>query len=231
MKEYTPHLIIGVLCLVIGYFLYPQFNKPPVKPLKTEYIKGKSVPIKAQTTINRVAKVEEIKAVTSNDTARTQIVVDTDSVKSTTDVAFAFIDSTFKVSQTIDCIERSYDRVDTVKTFVEVPKELPCPEPRFYQRPMFNFVAGILVTLIIEIVAVVVDIMRIDIEDTDYMMILFALRNFVDRCIPQDKNAYKRILKDLGEQLADQLTNSEVDQLITLMNYKFLLVDNSQKHL
>ncbi|MBK7380472.1 MAG: hypothetical protein IPJ03_16075 [Ignavibacteriales bacterium] len=153
MKEYTPHLIIGVLCLVIGYFLYPQFNKPEPKPLKTEYIKGKSAPIKAQTTV--VRKIEEIKAVTSNDTARTQIIINTDSVKSVTDIAFAFVDSTFKISQTIDCIGRSYERVDTIRTFVEVPKELPCPEQRFYEKPMFNFVAGILLTLIIEVVAVV----------------------------------------------------------------------------
>ncbi|MBK7380602.1 MAG: hypothetical protein IPJ03_16725 [Ignavibacteriales bacterium] len=153
MKEYIPHLIIGVLCLVIGYFLYPQFNKPEtVTVLKTEYVKGDTVFV-ADTV--RIKVKEKTKAVVNLDTARTQIVVDNDSVKSVTDIAFAFIDSTFKVSQTIDCIERSYERVDTIRTFVEVPKELPCPEQRFYEKPMFNFVAGILLTLIIEVVAVV----------------------------------------------------------------------------
>lgn len=153
MKEYIPHLIIGVLCLVIGYFLYPQFNKPEtVTVLKTEYVKGDTVFV-ADTV--RIKVKEKTKAVVNQDTARTQIVVDNDSVKSVTDIAFAFIDSTFKVSQTIDCIERSYERVDTIRTFVEVPKELPCPEQRFYEKPMFNFVAGILLTLIIEVVAVV----------------------------------------------------------------------------
>ena len=153
MKEYTPHLIIGVLCLVIGYFLYPQFNKPEtVTVLKTEYVKGDTVFV-ADTV--RIKVKEKTKAVVNLDTARTQIVVDTDSVKSTTDIAFAFIDSTFKTSQTIDCIERGYERVDTIRIFVPVPQELPCPEPRFYQRPMFNFIAGIIVTLAIEIVAIV----------------------------------------------------------------------------
>ncbi|MBK7381668.1 MAG: hypothetical protein IPJ03_22270 [Ignavibacteriales bacterium] len=153
MKEYIPHLIIGVLCLVIGYFLYPQFNKPEtVTVLKTEYVKGDTVFV-ADTV--RIKVKEKTKAVVNLDTARTQIVVDNDSVKSVTDIAFAFIDSTFKVSQTIDCIERSYERVDTIRTFVEVPKELPCPGQRFYEKPMFNFVAGILLTLIIEVVAVV----------------------------------------------------------------------------
>ncbi|MBK7380731.1 MAG: hypothetical protein IPJ03_17375 [Ignavibacteriales bacterium] len=131
MKEYIPHLIIGVLCLVIGYFLYPQFNKPEtVTVLKTEYVKGDTVFV-ADTV--RIKVKEKTKAVVNLDTARTQIVVDNDSVKSVTDIAFAFIDSTFKVSQTIDCIERSYERVDTIRTFVPVPQELPCPEPRFYQ--------------------------------------------------------------------------------------------------
>ncbi|MBK7380667.1 MAG: hypothetical protein IPJ03_17050 [Ignavibacteriales bacterium] len=123
MKEYIPHLIIGVLCLVIGYFLYPQFNKPEtVTVLKTEYVKGDTVFV-ADTV--RIKVKEKTKAVVNLDTARTQIVVDNDSVKSVTDIAFAFIDSTFKTSQTIDCIERSYERVDTIRTFVEVPKELP----------------------------------------------------------------------------------------------------------
>lgn len=157
MKEYIPHIMIALVCIALGYFLCLQFNKPAVvKPLKTEYIKGKSVPIKAQTTIIKTTIKEETKAVVNLDTARTKIVVDNDSVKSVTEIAFAFIDSTFKVSQTIDCIERTYERVDTIKTFVEVPKEIPCPEPRFYQKPMFNFVGGMLVTLIIEIVAIVI---------------------------------------------------------------------------
>lgn len=154
MKEYIPHIIIALICIALGYFICLQFNKPEtITVLKTEYIKGDTVKVYS---VKTITVKEKTKAIVNLDTARTQITIDTDSVKSVTDIAFAFIDSTFKTSQTIDCIERSYERVDTVKTFVPVPQELPCPGPRFYQRPMFNFIIGIIVTLVIEIVAVVV---------------------------------------------------------------------------
>ena len=153
MKEFIPYLLAGIVCIALGYFICLQFNKPEtITVLKTEYVKGDTVFVTDTVSI----KIKEVeKAIVNNDTARTQVFIDTDSIKSVTDIAFAFIDSTFEVNQSIDCIERTLERVDTVKTFVEVPKELPCPELKFYEKPMFNFVAGIIITLVIEAIAII----------------------------------------------------------------------------
>ena len=153
MKDYIPYIIIVIIGIALGYLIRLQVAKPPlpVKP-DTIYVKGQDI-LRVDTV--RIYKEQTALSTTHNDTAKATFTINNDSVNAVTDVAFAFIDSTFKVSQTIDCIARTIERVDTVKITVVETKELPAPELKFYEKPMFNFVAGIIVTLVIEIVAIV----------------------------------------------------------------------------
>lgn len=153
MKDYIPYIIIVIIGIALGYLIRLQVAKPPlpVKP-DTIYVKGQDI-LRVDTV--RIYKEQTALSTTHNDTAKATFTINNDSVNAVTDVAFAFIDSTFKVSQTIDCIARTIERIDTVKITVVETKELPRPELKFYETSMFAFVSGIVVTLVIEIVAIV----------------------------------------------------------------------------
>ena len=153
MKDYIPYIIIVIIGIALGYLIRLQVAKPPlpVKP-DTIYVKGQDI-LRVDTV--RIYKEQTALSTTHNDTAKATFTINNDSVNAVTDVAFAFIDSTFKVSQTIDCIARTIERIDTVKITVVETKELPRPELKFYETSLFAFVSGIVVTLVIEIIAIV----------------------------------------------------------------------------
>lgn len=153
MKDYIPYIMIAIICIALGYLIRLEIAKPPI-PVKpdTIYVKGQDI-LRVDTV--RIYKEQTALSTTHNDTAKATFTINNDSVNAVTDVAFAFIDSTFKVSQTIDCIARTIERIDTVKITVVETKELPRPELKFYETSMFAFVSGIVVTLVIEIVAII----------------------------------------------------------------------------
>ena len=153
MKDYIPYIVIALICIALGYLIRLQVAKPPlpVKP-DTIYVKGQDI-LRVDTV--RIYKEQTALSTTHNDTAKATFTINNDSVNAVTDVAFAFIDSTFKVSQTIDCIARTIERTDTVKITVVETKELPRPGLKFYETSLFAFVSGIVVTLVIEIIAIV----------------------------------------------------------------------------
>lgn len=153
MKDYIPYIMIAIICIALGYLIRLEIAKPPI-PVKpdTIYVKGQDI-LRVDTV--RIYKEQTALSTTHNDTAKATFTINNDSVNAVTDVAFAFIDSTFKVSQTIDCIARTIERIDTVKITVVETKELPRPELKFYETSLFAFVSGIVVTLVIEIVAIV----------------------------------------------------------------------------
>ncbi len=153
MKDYIPYIMIAIICIALGYLIRLEIAKPPI-PVKpdTIYVKGQDI-LRVDTV--RIYKEQTALSTTHNDTAKATFTINNDSVNAVTDVAFAFIDSTFKVSQTIDCIARTIERIDTVKITVVETKELPRPELKFYETSLFAFVSGIVVTLVIEIVAII----------------------------------------------------------------------------
>lgn len=153
MKDYIPYIVIALICIALGYLIRLEIAKPPI-PVKpdTIYVKGQDI-LRVDTV--RIYKEQTALSTTHNDTAKATFTINNDSVNAVTDVAFAFIDSTFKVSQTIDCIARTIERIDTVKITVVETKELPRPELKFYETSLFAFVSGIVVTLVIEIVAII----------------------------------------------------------------------------
>ena len=153
MKNYIPYIMIAIICIALGYLIRLEIAKPPI-PVKpdTIYVKGQDI-LRVDTV--RIYKEQTALSTTHNDTAKATFTINNDSVNAVTDVAFAFIDSTFKVSQTIDCIARTIERIDTVKITVVETKELPRPELKFYETSLFAFVSGIVVTLVIEIVAII----------------------------------------------------------------------------
>lgn len=153
MKDYIPYIMIAIICIALGYLIRLEIAKPPI-PVKpdTIYVKGQDI-LRVDTV--RIYKEQTALSTTHNDTAKATFTINNDSVNAVTDVAFAFIDSTFKVSQTIDCIARTIERIDTVKITVVETKELPRPELKFYETSLFAFLSGIVVTLVIEIVAII----------------------------------------------------------------------------
>ena len=153
MKDYIPYIFAALICIALGYLIRSEVAKPPT-PIKpdTVYVKGQDS-LRIDTV--KVYETKTIPATVKNDTAKTTFSINNDSVKSVTEIAYAFIDSTFKVSQTIDCIARTIERIDTVKITVVETKELPRPELKFYETSLFAFVSGIVVTLVIEIVAII----------------------------------------------------------------------------
>ena len=153
MKDYIPYIIIVIIGIALGYLIRLQVAKPPI-PIKpdTVYIKGQDI-IKTDTV--KVYKTMIKPAVTKNDTAKTTFTIDNDSVKSNTEISFAFIDSTFEISQTIDCVAKTIERIDTMKVTLVETKELPAPEKKFYETSIFAFISGIVVTVLIEVIAIV----------------------------------------------------------------------------
>ena len=153
MKDYIPYIMIAIICIALGYLIRLDIAKPPI-PVNpdTIYVKGQDI-LRGDTV--RIYKEQTALSTTHNDTAKATFTINNDSVNAVTDVAFAFIDSTFKVSQTIDCIARTIERIDTVKITVVETKELPRPELKFYETSLFAFLSGIVVTLVIEIVAII----------------------------------------------------------------------------
>ena len=153
MKDSIPYILAALACIALGYLIRLQVAKPPI-PVKpdTVYIKGQDI-IKTDTV--KIYKTIIKPAITKNDTAKTTFIVDNDSVKSNTEISFAFIDSTFEISQTIDCIAKTIERIDTMKVTLVETKELPVPEKKFYETSIFAFISGIVVTVLIEVIAVV----------------------------------------------------------------------------
>jgi len=140
-------LVLGILlCVAVGFITGLYVKKSEVKIITNEvpvYIKGDTVFVtkKYYSKTIGVVKVPVANSIKHHN----EKVFDKDTVIVDTDITF--IDSSCKIEQSIELTHTQEFVTDTIK--IRVPYEtLIYKEIPFYEKPFFNFVAGIILTIV-----------------------------------------------------------------------------------
>jgi hypothetical protein len=145
-------IILGavfVLSLIaLGFFISLYVNKKdPIKPPDPVLVKGDTVRVIEK---HYYHSIKEVRAEVKNDTAetvhRSEYISDGDTARIETDIKYFISDSTFSVNQFFDMVKSKEYITDTLKLPYEIIKY---EDVLFYEKPLFNFIAGIILAVTI----------------------------------------------------------------------------------